>query len=117
MDLSQAKEFVTPGGLLTVGGASFAVWLLSNTIRVASGRDLKLIPLFCALLVGFLLAYFTHALTDGMSYFIALLNSCLLFLTANGFHGVASEAGTPKDQRKGKLHGRGNVKFLTPWFK
>jgi hypothetical protein len=117
MDLSQAREFFTPGSLATVGGASFAVWLLSNTIRVAMGLDSKLIALACALLTGFLLAYFSHALTDGMAYFIALLNSCLLFLTANGLQGVASEAGTPKNTHKAKLHGRGKVKFLTPWFK
>ena len=117
MDVSQANQFVTPGSLATVGGASFAVWLISNTIRLATGIDSKLIPLACSLVVGLLLAYFANALTDGMSWFVAILNCCLLFLTASGFHGVASEAGTPTDTHKAKLHGRGNVKFLTPWFK
>ena len=111
------QDFFTSESIATFGGASLAVWVLSNVIRIITGRDTIKISLIVAIVVAFIGAYGSHKLDDVIAYFLALLNGCLLFLTAAGTQTVAHKASEGDLGNKASLHGSEPVKFLTPWFK
>ncbi len=84
------EQFVTTTSVLTFGGASTAVWIISATVQRLVARTAIWIPFLVSLCVGFLVAYYGGKLTGGLEYFIAFVNCCLLFCTATGINETAS---------------------------
>jgi zinc transporter ZupT len=111
------SDFFTPASIGTFTGATGAVWILGNTLRKLTGRDLKGLAFVVSLVVAYVAAYAAGALSNLLAYFLVFLNGCLLFMTAGGVQGWASESTTPTEAHKPKVHGRHSLKFLTPWFK
>lgn len=111
------SDFFTLASIATFTGATGAVWVFGNTFRVLFKRDSKIIAFIISLMVAYVGAYLGGTLNSVAAFFLVLLNGCLLFLTAAGVQGFASEAATPQETHKPKLHGKENIRFFTPWFK
>ena len=109
------EGFVDPSSILTYGGASLAVWVVSATFRRVSRRETILAPLVVAFLVGFVIAYSTGALKTGLGWLVALVNCCILFSTATGMNeSAAALAATPKAGLAAPEEPKG--RFLSSWF-
>ena len=112
--MADTTDFVTGASIATFGGATGAVWIIGNTVRVAFHRNWPALPLVTGLVVAFLLAGTTHHLHNPLDYFLAVLNGCLLFLTATGVQ-QASNADV-KSVEGAQRQGRQLVKWRTPWI-
>jgi len=111
------KDFFTANSIGTFAGASAAVWVLSNVFRVLFKRDSLIFGFVVSLLIAYLGMYAAGTLTGLLGYSLAFLNGCLLFLTAAGIQGFATEAARGRNDDTLNLQRRTKVKFLTPWFK
>ena len=118
------KEFFTLQSMLTLTGATGAVFVVSNGIQSAFNIN----PRWLALLIAQCLALIGIYITEGagIDYFVGVVNGFLIYCTAigatavgggNGGGPIARDigVGTPGDAplpRRGATRRR----FLTPWF-
>jgi len=116
LQVQPQKEFFTPESITTFTGASAAVWVLSNLVRVFFKKHTIIPCLLIALAVSYVGMFLTHTLDGGVSYFLGFLNGALLFFTAVGVQGFASAASKGEMTGETKLQSGTKVKFLTPWF-
>src|SRR2546421_12430833 len=89
------QQFLTSGALLTFGGASIGVYVLTNTVRVLLKRSHPVIPFLFAALIVFGGAWSTSNLSTIVDGILALINTCLLFTSAAGIHESTSTRPTP----------------------
>ena len=112
-----AKELFTPTSILTFGGVSAAVWIFSQVVLMALEKNSPLLSLVIAQAVSFVGAYAGHALRlEAVSIFLALVNGCLLFLTAAGGQEAISNAATPKPVGPAVPRAARSVKWSSSWF-
>jgi hypothetical protein len=115
------SQFFTWGSLATLAGATSATFVVTNTIQSALGWSAKWAGLIVAEVIC-LGAVFVAG-QSGTDYIIALLNGCLVYLSAAG----ATAAGTtiangppPTSNIRGWQvnpgTGRPRPGFLAPWF-
>ena len=78
------QELYTLATLGTFAGSSGAVLVLYNTFRKLLKRENLWIAFVISLIVSFVVAFTTSALSGLVGYFLAFLNGCLLFTTASG---------------------------------
>jgi hypothetical protein len=105
------QEFFSSNSVLTFTGATAAIFVVSNTIRVLTGRSILLVNFLIALIVAYLGAYISHALVDVVNWFLTALNGCLLFCATAGVQEVGKVAmeRPPAGPQK-------SVRFLSSWF-
>ncbi|WP_447963190.1 hypothetical protein [Nitrospira sp. Ecomares 2.1] len=118
------REFFTLQSMLTLTGATGAVFVVCNAIQAAFNFN----PKWLALLLSEVISMAGVALSGGhgLDYFVGLVNGCLIFSSAAGVvainsGGDAKSRGdgtvTAEDIRKGvstsSRRGRG---FFAPWF-
>ena len=110
--MQTAQEFVTTTSILTFGGASLAVFLISSTIQRIMAKNWIVIPFAAAIVVGFVVATASGTLRDPLDWLVAFVNCCLLFCTATGANELAAvrPAGGTKPQ------GRTPGKWFVSWF-
>lgn len=113
--MADTTDFVTTASIVTFGGATTAVWIISNAVRVAVHRYWPALPLMTGLAVAFVLASSTDHLHTLLDYFIAVVNGCLLYLTAMGVQ-QASNADV-KGVEGARRHGKQPVTWRTPWIR
>jgi hypothetical protein len=82
--LELPSDWFTQDSLTTFAGATFIVFVLTNTIRVVFKFEWLGVPLLLSLLVVFIGAGSVSALDTPGEVLIAVANSALLFLTAVG---------------------------------
>lgn len=106
------QQFVTTTSILTFGGASVAVLVVSTTIQRVVGKTWILVPFATAMVVGFVAAQASSALSGPLDWLVAFVNSCLLFCTATG----ANELATNRPAGGTTPQGRPRGKWLVSWF-
>jgi hypothetical protein len=114
------SQFFTWGSLGTLAGATSATFVVTNTIQSAIGWSAKWAGLAIAEVICLGAAYLAGQ--SGADYIIALLNGCLVYLSAAG----ATAAGTSivhgppptSDARGWQINRTGESRpgFLSPWF-
>jgi hypothetical protein len=92
-----SRDFFAPGTFATLGGATAAVVIITNTVSAVVGDHPKWLPLVIAMLCS--LAAYAYAVrkkgADLMStprflrYPLIVLNGCLIYLTAFGVQSTA----------------------------
>lgn len=106
------QDFISLQSLGTFSGASFAVWILSNTLRMLFDWNSRWPPFFVSMIISFIAVSITETRENiiTMSYFgTAILNGCLLFLNSLGLQ-TAMTSQKPTIQENA-----GNVRWFTPW--
>lgn len=115
------SQFFTWGSLGTLAGATSATFVVTNTLQSA----LNWSPRWSGLIVAQVTCLGT-AVVSGQGwdeYVIAILNGCLVYLSAAGAtaaganlaHGPAPMAST-RSWRSPNMTERGRPDFLSPWF-
>lgn len=79
---SPVAEFFTWGSLGTLAGATSATMVITNTLRSAIGWDAKWVGLAIAEVICLGAAFATGS--SGSDFVIAVLNGCLVYLSAAG---------------------------------
>jgi hypothetical protein len=105
------QQFFTLASVATFGGASGAVYVLTNTVRILFNTASPIPAFIAVLLISYLGALSSGALTEPLAYFVAFLNACLLFLTALGF-----QTTTRSRQEVPPSGAETRVKWRTPWL-
>jgi hypothetical protein len=114
--MSNTSEFLTTASITTFGGATIAVWAISNALRVAFKVAQPWIPLVVSLAATFGLALISHhILNSALGYILTIVNGCLLFLSATGLQ--LAQAAEITGKEGAKRHGRQRVTWSTPWIK
>lgn len=106
------QEFVTTTSILTFGGASLAVLLISTTIQRVTARNWIVIPFAAAMVVGFVVAIESGSLRGPLDWLVAFVNCCLLFCTATGANELVAGRPAGGTAPQGRLRG----KWFVSWF-
>jgi hypothetical protein len=116
--MTNPNEFFTLQALATFGGITFAVTVITNTLRSLTNRDPKFVAFIVSLALCFAIAWST--LKQPLDYLIAFLNGCLIYCTSMGLNNqVNITTTTPtKPETRGRkpshLLKRIN-EFFKPW--
>jgi hypothetical protein len=114
------KEFFTLQSMLTLTGASGIVFIVSNGIQSATGKNPKWLGLAIALIVCLAGVFFSDG--KGSDYFVGVINGFLVYSTAaGGTHILANKenmgAGPAKDIAPDTIiPATPKRKFLSPWW-
>lgn len=123
--MSEISEFFTPTGIGTMAGATSAIFVISSTYQHFTGKRPKWLSLTLSFLIGFMITFvdlqtgdFLPEKITPISVFLALLNSCLLFLTAVGVNTMAASRTTPAGPDIIGFNAGSEPKrnFMTAWF-
>lgn len=105
------SDYFTLASLGTLGGASIAVVIVTNTVRKLLGWDSMWVGFILSAAIVFFASYKAGSLASLGQGVIAFFNSCLLFCTAFGITGsgavlagarrAATAVATEKTARKG----------------
>ena len=87
-------QFFTWGSLATLAGATGATFVVTNTLRTAFDFAPKWIGLVIAQFVCIATAYYAGKV--GSDYVIAILNGCLVFLSAAGASSAGAVIANPR---------------------
>jgi len=112
--MSSTNQFVTAASIGTFTGATGAVWAVSNTLRRAFNIDRPYVPLVVSVIVAYVIVISSGS-RSVLDYVLALVNACLLFLSAAGLQQAASADLT--SGRGTQRHGRERVTWFTPWIR
>jgi hypothetical protein len=112
MAMANTDQFLTTTSILTFGGATTAVFVISITVQRFLGRTSIVVPFVTALVVGFTVAQATDALRTPLQFLIAFANACLLFLAATG----ANELSAKRPAGGAKPQSRAPGAWLVSWF-
>lgn len=107
---TQPQELYTIAILGTYAGSSGAVLILYNTFRTLLKKESLWVAFLISLVVSFVVAISTNALTNIAEYFLAFLNACLLFSSATGVQEIIAQPQPPGPPIN--LH-----KFNSSWLK
>ena len=110
------QSFYTLQSLATVGGASAAVIIISNTYRKLSKSDSVIPPFVISLIISFVGAFEANAWLGVTEAFLILLNSCMLYCSALGVQEtVVSVVNRPPPGTISE-QGKEPVKWLSSWI-
>jgi hypothetical protein len=112
------ETFFTPDSFATVASCSFAIILVTNTVRRVTRLTSPLIPLAISLVIGFVVAGgLAGKLNTPMEWLLAFLNSCLLYCTATG--GQELTATGAQGTRPGPVAQQSSkpVDFFSSWLR
>jgi hypothetical protein len=112
--MAEPSDFLTVASIATFSGSTAAVVLVANTIRMAVGRNWRLIPFF----VSMGISYFVVALTGGQPWYgwvLAAINGCVLYCAAFGIQVSLVEIKQGEPVGGEKVHGRQKVDWLSYW--
>jgi hypothetical protein len=114
MDQSLPDQFFTWTALGTLAGASSATFVITSTLRVALDWSPKWIGLLVAQVIC--IGASAYLGKSGSDFVIAILNGCLVYLSAVGIATASSQTTTA-------AVGRGNAhdlnqqrRFFSSWF-
>ena len=112
------ESFFTSDSLGTVAGCTAAIIIFTNTVRKLTRWTTPVIPFAISLVVGFVVAgVFAEKLNGPSEWLIALLNSCLLFLTASGGQEAAVIAGQAQSPGAVTKQSSAPVRFFSSWLR
>jgi hypothetical protein len=109
------NSFFTNASFVSLAGSSAIVFVVCNALQAAFNFN----PRWLAFTVSELIAVYgvwasgnVHVPSD---FFVAVLNGCLIFVTASGGANIGSAA-RQAGQPRGRIDTAGKRRFLTPWF-
>jgi hypothetical protein len=120
------KEFFTLQSMLTLTGATGAVFVICNGLQAALNFNPKWLALAIALIISILGVVQTGG--KGIDYFVGVVNGFLIFCTASGATAITGNRPDLVSRDAGVIRGRSgqaslpqrpNVQkrsFLTSWF-
>ena len=110
-------EFFSWTSLATLGGATIAVVVVTNTARKLLKWDTLWIPFVVSVLVLFGTALSTGALTSIQAGLITFLNSCLLFCTALGINDtVVTQSSSLGDNQNVEPQRGRKIRLFQTWI-
>jgi hypothetical protein len=109
------QDFVTKASILTFGGSSLAVLIISTTIQRVASKVWIGFPLITSLIVGGIVAAYSKGFNfqSPLDWLVALVNCCLLFLTATGANEFAAERPAGGIKKQSAPAG----KWFVSWFR
>jgi hypothetical protein len=112
------ESFFTPDSFGTVAGASFAIVIVTNTVRTITRRTTPLVPFLISLVIGFVIAGgLAGKLHEPTDWLLAFVNSCLLFCTATGGQEIAATGGQLRQPGGITRQSSKPVGFLSSWLR
>ncbi len=110
--MNKIENFFTLTSIVSFGGASLALVVMTNTLRKLTGWNSPWIPFLGSLIIVVVAAYQLGTLKNVLDGFVVLLNACLLFCNALGINeGIA-----PSGRAGGALpQGRKAIRFFSSW--
>jgi hypothetical protein len=91
-DPTLPSEFFTPASILTLTGATGAVYVVCGALQWAFNFNPRWLALAISVLIALVGAYVTQPASVG-AYVLALVNGCLICCTAVGVNNVFAQAG------------------------
>jgi hypothetical protein len=112
------ESYFTLDTFSTVAGASFAIVVVTNTLRTVTRLTTPLVPFAVSIVVGLGIAGFLAGkLNHPGDWVLAFFNSCLLFCTATGAHETALSAGEPREGGGVGKQSDKPVNFWSSWLR
>lgn len=111
-----AHTYFTAASLVTLGGASVSVVVVSKTIRALFSWNSPWPAFIVSVIVCFTAAYSFEGLRQPLDYLITALNTCLLFCTALGMNEVSVPRGKLKERSATNEQGKKLVKWWSSWL-
>jgi hypothetical protein len=117
------KELFTPQSMLTLAGATGAVYAACNALQAAFNFNPRWLGFVLAEVIAETGAYATGG--SGLDYVIGFFNGCLIFTSAAGAVAITGQRNTaasppgspPPDRRHGVAPSRPSRRsFFSPWF-
>jgi hypothetical protein len=105
---SPGHDLLTTSSIATLAVAAFSTVIVGNTVRKLLGRESPWIPFIVAEALAFAIASYQNQLGTFLGWMVALLNGCLIFVTAAGGNEATAVRGT---NRRGR-----EVRWRQPWF-
>ena len=111
------NDFFTAESLVTFGGATLAIVVVTNTFRKLTKRDWLAVPFIVALVLAMVVAGAQNALGELIGWVVAFLNGCLLFCTALGLQETITSGkegqltSATREQRR-----RRSLPFFSSWL-
>ena len=102
------SEFFTPQSALTLSGATAMTFVISGASQTALNFNPRWFALAVALIITLLGTWSVHG--GGIDYLFAVINGCLVYLSAVGLSSAIPEPGTRAFGEQGR---RG---FFDHWF-
>jgi hypothetical protein len=107
------NEFFTPESLLTFAGATAATLVVTNTAKSVADWNPRWFGLLVAQVVCLVGAFFAKDATS-LTFVIAMLNGCAVYLAAAGSNDAAGNHLNPRSpMRAGTTFWQ---RFWSPWF-
>lgn len=103
----------------TIGVFSIAtagVFMVAATLRRVFGWTHPAVPFVCSIVISFGLAATKGKLDSLLGWFIAFLNTCMLFCAAVGVNESATDYFKEKPVDKPEKHGARPARFLESFF-
>lgn len=115
--IEPVQNFFTFESFGTLGGASVAVIVVSNTYRTLFNSDSAMPAFIASVMISFVGAYSSDSWKGVPEAFLILLNSCLLFCAALGI--LETGLGIKNKPMPGEIRefARSKVAWFSPWFK
>jgi hypothetical protein len=113
----KVNEFLNATTVLTYGGASLAVLVVTNTFRKLTSIESPWLPFIVSMAIAFcgmLTASDPHKVLD---YILSIINGCILFTSSAGIQEGVVHAATPKVAGAPKGFASKKIPLLSSWFK
>lgn len=111
------QNFFTPSSIATLGGASVAVMVISNTLRTLFKWNSPFVGFITALVVAFLAALISGSLHGLVDFIVTIINGFLLFSSAAGIQETAIRASQGQAIASPESRTQEPIKWLSSWFR
>jgi Na+/melibiose symporter-like transporter len=110
LEATLPNDFFTMESMLTLSGATGAVFVITNGLHKAFGYNPRWLGLVVALVVTVAGVFFSNG--PSSQYFVALVNGFLIYATAGGATSVLASS----DRNIADSQALGERKFLSRWW-
>ena len=110
------QNFFTPSSIATVGGASLAVMVITNTLRSVFKWNSPVVGFVTALVVAFFGAIISGMLHSVVDFGIAIINGFLLYSSAAGIQETAVRTAQSQTLESRQATAPQGIKWLSSWF-
>jgi len=111
--VDSTEQFVTTTSVLTFGGASLLVVIVSTAIHRLTGRVWIAVPFVLSVLTAFMIAGSSNQLATPLQWLVTVGNAALLFCTATGANQLATERPAGQTRPHGLVKGKLFVSWLS----
>ncbi|HXX63421.1 MAG TPA: hypothetical protein VEO56_06440 [Bacteroidota bacterium] len=110
------QNLFTPSSMATLGGASVAVMVITNTLRSVFKLNSPIVGFVTALVVAFFGAIISGALHTFVDFVVAIVNGFLLYSSAAGIQETAVRTAQSQTLESRQATAPQGIKWLSSWF-